>query len=197
MLSKEDMESHHINSRDLDCGDPLCRSALRELLLKAGESEGFDCGHGRMFIQLYPERDGGCEIFVTLLSELSAPFCHHNTETEENMPKYGTADVKNPPLRYRFSPEIYEFADFQALLQFCRRIDKRKKSFISDGGASFLYTEEDKKIYYLVVFGVDGCEDSVSEYGGEKRSPKAYAYIKEHCLRLCDKDALGTLGALL
>lgn len=196
MLTKEDMESHHIKSSELDGADPRARAALRELLKEAGRGEGFDCDGGRMFIQLYPDAEGGCEIFVTFLAEKTAPMGYHNTDMEDNMPKFGAVETKTVPVRYKFSPDIYEFRDFEALIALAGRLYKKKRGLFSDGTASTLFTEPERHVYYLAVFGGEGCEYIMSEYGGERRGGLSYAYIKEHCVKLCGGDAIEKLGSL-
>ena len=47
------------------------KDALRQILDEAGRIPGFD-GRGRMFIQLYPSRDGGAEIYITRLTSRGA-----------------------------------------------------------------------------------------------------------------------------
>lgn len=201
MLTKEDMQNYHIGLSEISCGDPLCRDAIKELIRNAGRKVGLEPDGERMFLQLYPERDGGCEIFATFLSGKNAAMpdhittgMDHTTNSEDNMPKTAV-ESKNIRERYRPLPEIYKFRDFKDLLLLCRRLDRRKKNFYQSGGISALYAERDKNEYYLIIFGED-CGCIVGEYGGIKKNSASYAYISEHCFNICSSDAIETLSAL-
>ena len=66
MLSAEDMKK-----LDFDpCGgaDISDRVAFRNILKEARERCGFDALGDRVFVQYYPEKHGGCEMFVTKIT---------------------------------------------------------------------------------------------------------------------------------
>lgn len=200
MLTKEDMQNYHIEIPKISCGDALCRNAVKELIRNAGREVGLEPDGEKMFLQLYPERDGGCEIFATFLSGKNTVTADHitgtdhTTNSEDNMPKaaVGTENIRE---RYRPLPEIYKFRDFKDLLSLCRRLDRRKKNFYQSGGMSSLYAEREKNEYYLIIFGEE-CGCIAAEYGGIKKSGSSYAYINEHCFNICSSDAIETLSAL-
>ena len=63
MLSREDLARYDLGDRPLDPDSEAVSAALRRLLLDAG----FEDGKGRLYIQLYESKTGGCELFVTRL----------------------------------------------------------------------------------------------------------------------------------
>ena len=66
MLSAEDMEKYSFDPED--CADISSRSAFRSILHEAREQCGFDAVGDRVFVQYYPSKSGGGEMFVTKLS---------------------------------------------------------------------------------------------------------------------------------
>lgn len=208
ILSADDMTAHHIDG-GVDYSDPRVREALRGLLREAGRDVGFDIDNRRSFIQLYPDRSGGCELFLTLLdiAPKSSPESEEadtgayvgqtyaDTETEGEMPIKG-ATSPTGTARYKYSINIYEFFELSPMLLVCRRLRER-----GEGGESAAYAEADGS-YFLVVYEagrstpIDSVEMICGEYGGVRRKNSAYAYIKEHCKPICDRGAVERLGVL-
>ena len=79
ILTKEDMTSFDITSENLDYSSAKTRKALGSILEKAKEQTGFDTKNDRLYIQVFPSVDGGCEMFLTrrarLLPEPEVPRC--------------------------------------------------------------------------------------------------------------------------
>ncbi len=65
MLCREELESRRINADSLNYSDPDSKRVLEEILQEARVSTGFDTAGYRLLLQLYPCRDGSCELFVT------------------------------------------------------------------------------------------------------------------------------------
>ncbi len=207
ILSADDMASSHI-AGDVDYTKPDVRDALKALLRKAGQKVGFDVDKGRSFIQLYPDKTGGCELFLTLLdgnTYLSAP-TDMATEAEERMPTKGVA-APTGAARYKFAVTVYEFSELTPLLRACKRLGERRGACVGGElrmGAkdSAVYVDEDGGVYYFIVVE-SGCENELesaelicAEYGGSRCKSNVYAYINEHCRIVCDRGAIEKLGAL-
>lgn len=61
MLSAEDMKTYNI-----ECdGDTALRRGFKPVLERAHSDCGFDIDSGRLLVQVFPSRGGGCEMFVT------------------------------------------------------------------------------------------------------------------------------------
>lgn len=75
MLTSEDMRQYELNAADLDCEDSETRQAFRCILEKAKNQTGFDTHNYRIFIQAYPCRGGGCELYVTKLEKRPPDTC--------------------------------------------------------------------------------------------------------------------------
>ncbi len=200
-LSKEDTASFPINEGEMDIASSDVRDALRKLLAEAGRPCGVDISSGRLFIQLYQLPGGGCEMFVTKLDGKTDVETVPNEEEVLSMgPRsIGKAESAERGLRpSRYSVGIYEFESLSPLLTACDRLSKCELV-----GQSAVYSEDGTSRYFLVLCE-SGNERTVPEltdailyeYGGKRRKSGSYAYIKEHCSAVCDKDAVKWLGAL-
>ncbi len=208
MISRDDMEAYHLSGEGVDYSDPCTREALRALLREAGREVGFDTDRGRSFIQLYPDKSGGCELFLTLLDTLSAVDVSdakdHGPiagEKEGMMPAKNVTAPSQGATRHKFAVNVYEFPGLECLTSACRRIDERNRR-TSACGESYAYADREGKGYYLVIYegGKDGAfaptELICEEYDGKKRRHSAFLYIKEHCFPICEGSAVEKLGAL-
>lgn len=200
MLSKRDMLDSPIGEGMLDTASYETREAIRGFLEKAGREHGVDISSGRLFIQLYPGKEGGCEMFVTRLDgKKAAPL--DKKDRKEEVPMIPRGAVRNDSTEkitrtIRYTVGIYEFAELEALLCACGRLSES-----GIAGQSSVYAGECPMRYFLVI-----CESGarseiptdalIDEYGGKRRKNEAYAYIKEHCDVVCGNDAVHCLGAL-
>ena len=64
VLTKEDLARYGLSGRPLDPESEEVSRALRRLAADAG----FTAGEGKLYLQLYESREGGCELFVTRLA---------------------------------------------------------------------------------------------------------------------------------
>lgn len=69
MLSSEDLAKYRVEGKDLDVESERVRKALRAILDDVGLVTGFDTSPGRVYVQIYESRAGGCEMFVTRLPQ--------------------------------------------------------------------------------------------------------------------------------
>ncbi len=79
MLTKEDLADLSLTCDTIDYDNTETRRAFWSILDEAKHKTGFDAAKDKVYVQVYPSRSGGCEIYVTRLSEgtASAPvsFC--------------------------------------------------------------------------------------------------------------------------
>jgi negative regulator of genetic competence, sporulation and motility len=77
MLTAEDARHYELNCEQADYTDILTRTAFREILTDVKREAEFDASEDKVYIQMYPSKEGGCELFVTkiglLLNEQQAP----------------------------------------------------------------------------------------------------------------------------
>ncbi len=197
MLTQKDCESYRISTSEFDCADGETRENLKALLRGIRCDTGIDPDASRMLIQLYPEKGGGCEIFVTVLAGKSTPENYHITETEENVPKCAETEravkAKETDSR-RYASDIYEFRELSSVLSLCKRLLFSKKKVWDDMSALYFAPERDS--YFLIAVGGDIPPEIAGEYDGEKRRSDAVFYISEHGTAVCTRNAIETLGSV-
>lgn len=164
MLSAEDMK--RLDFDPCAGGDPAGRSAFGNILKEARDRCGFDAVGERVFVQYYPEKHGGCEMFVTKLTRDVTP---HSPQTSP-----------------REAYIVYGFSNFEEILALCARL-----KLGDDVRESELFVvEENKRKYFLTL--ERECP-LAGEYGGVKLGRGAVSYISEHGRRVCT-DAVNNLA---
>ncbi len=68
-LTPEDLKDLKVRLDDFDYDRPGGKKAIGALFEKAKSETGFDVEEEKVYIQLYPKNDGGCELFVIKLQE--------------------------------------------------------------------------------------------------------------------------------
>ncbi len=165
-LSHDDMEHLQINCDMLDGVDARGRQAFNKILEEAKDKCGFATYGKRIFVQLFPSKDGGCEMFVTKLSD--------------------TAE-KRYAVSKRRKNICYLFHDINYLLRFCNVVKESNYS-----GYSSLYIDEGRRTYYICL---ERDFPFAAEFYGKKCVANTDAYIKEH-YKLVTDNAVEILGKL-
>ncbi len=183
MLSAEDMRRYELDCEAMDYDNTETRKALWQILDEAKKETGFDAAKDRVFVQVYPGKGGGCEMFVTKVGAFSE------------------AGAERRPAETAKRRNIYMFDSLETLLMMC---DKLRTLGYSD--TSEAYADRDSENVYLVV--KERNYDSVlpenslgeygflSEYGKRRNGSLVLAYIKEHCACLDASDAVHMLSGL-
>ena len=168
MLSQKDMTKYALRIEDIDYDNTQTRRAFWSILDEAKHKTGFDAAKEKIFVQVFPSRCGGCEIFVTKLENGVSP------------------DDLSVQVTQRNRREIYRFSDIEDLLRVCKILNERG----FDGESSAFC---DDKCYYL---SLTGHHSFIDEYA-DMRENKNYIYhILEHCDRICATGAVNTLAPL-
>ncbi len=97
MLSPEDMARYQLDRSSLDYDSEQTRKILRRILEEVGRDVDFDAVPGRLYLQIYESRAGGCEMFVTRLDQ----------EIVEEEPT---------------GQQYFRFPDLNTLFMLCRRL---------------------------------------------------------------------------
>ncbi|MBR2615460.1 MAG: adaptor protein MecA [Clostridia bacterium] len=100
-LSAEDLEAYRLSPEELDYDKPSGRRIIRELFKAAKEHCGFDCTAERVYIQLYPKKDGGCELFVIRLEENAKKECYLIPSLEAYLAVRSLFRGEDAPIFYR------------------------------------------------------------------------------------------------
>ncbi len=168
MLSQKDMTKYALCIEDIDYDNTETRRAFWSILDEAKHKTGFDAAREKIFVQVFPSRCGGCEIFVTKLE------------------KGVSTDDLSVEVTKKNRREIYRFSDINDLLSVCNIL--YKQGF--DGESSAFCND---KYYYLTL---SGHYKFIDEYADIQENTKYIYHILEHCNRICAKEAVSTLASL-
>ena len=138
ILTPKDMADMDISNDTLDYDSAKTRGALRNILERARLETGFDTKRDKIYVQVFPSHDGGCEMFLTRRGKL--------------LPEPGDGEKSYLKKKYRLTyddtrerKEYIAASDtFDNLADLCVRM--KKEGF---GGSSSLYTIGGS--YYLVL----------------------------------------------
>ena len=121
MLSPADMVEMDISCEVLDNFDKRGKEAFGKIMQEARDKCGFiSCGR-KILVQVFPSKDGGCEMFITKVNDSEL-----------------TSHVKKQKKFY------YKFEVFQDMLRFCAAIMNSINSCAA-------YKDIEKGIYYIVT----------------------------------------------
>lgn len=182
MLEQGDLEEWDISVDALDYCNPEAKTVFEDILQYAKETLGFDTAGHKVLLQLYPSRDGGCELFITKLPKLSDSGELYQVQKNEKINR------------------AYSFERLSYLLSVCKKLFVR--GFY---GESSVWTDEDGK-WYLIISQSDTLDANelplpdgfsfISEYG-DIESPRALSlYLGEYAQSICAEGAVQTLGKI-
>jgi len=179
MLELADLEEFDINAEDLDYANPVAKPVFEDILRYAREEFGFDTSGHKVLLQLFPSRDGGCELFITRLPSLC--------EQTKSQPK-----VKESV--------AYSFGTLSNLLAVCKRLLSKgfngKSSAWADSQGRWYLLLSESDMLDLHSLPIPHELSFIEEYG-ESQSPRALSlYLGEYAQSICEGDAVRTLGEI-
>lgn len=208
MLTAEDAKRYALRCETVDLADSFTRQAFRDILSDIRPVTGFDATEEKVYIQMYPSKEGGCELFVTkmgLLFSDSAPAEHATTACEpgkaDPAEKTKTARTKKTPRRRK---ELCSFHTLSDLLAACARLLAAHY-----GGESTAWRDETGK-YWLLLCATEpdaptaGRRSSLIffpvamllEYGRRENAETSLMFLSEHGSCICPASAVEILGML-
>jgi len=185
ILTPEDMEYYDLSCDNLDYENSETRRAFWNILADAKIKTGFDAATDRVFVQIFPSKFGGCEMFITKIdkktSALTCVVPRENRKAE----------------RY-----TYKFDDMKSLLAVCRHM--KQCGFAGESSAyydprieSYYLTYEDEDYIECVGYGLPKLSafPVAGEYGEEiDSSLNNMAYFTEHCKEIVINKAVDVLS---
>ena len=191
MLCKEDLSHFELSPEQLDYSNTETKRMFWDVLSRAKHQTGFDTDGQRVLVQLYPSKEGGCEMFVTKIGIL-------RNNSNENIKTY-SKEKKNTVLtnsKKDFSYSAFRFDDTESMLEVCRRL----ASIGYIGESSAYFCENGKK--YLLLSDIDFDEFAppdefsfISEYGSAENTEAIKRFLTEHGSVICTSDAVKILSA--
>lgn len=202
MLTRGDMQCYALDADHIDYASDDTRRAFRSILDEVRSRTGFDAKGNKIYVQLYPSREGGCEMFVTKLGILCAleDASEHVTPTKGQSSAHLRAHPQRLAEGERHRAVAFSFEALEHLLCVCRRL--RSRTF---HGASAAYWGEEGRYYLLLSEGASSrrspmpdrsCLSFISEYGMPQNADVVRMYIREHGCPICEEDAVKRLSEL-
>lgn len=188
MLTPLDMQSYELCADELDCTNIETREAFRSIMDEARNRTGFDAGGNQIYVQLYPSKSGGCELFVTKLGLL----CEKNHAAG----RASKAPTEQKTERYA----VFSFEKLDHLLRVCRQLKPEATKLQSavyhgEEGCYYLLLWQYGKDRYTPLFD-RATLAFLHEYGTPKDASAMRLYIKEHADAVCERRAVETLAKL-
>lgn len=179
MLTKSDLDKYELDAATMDSEDTMTRQAFRTLLADVKRVSGFDASNEKVFIQLYPSRDGGAEIYITRL-----------TKPSDKVRDAAAIKVTG----------VYRFDNISLMLEACSRIPDGALPDAStawqSGDGYYLITETSLSYRELNSDKRERLSELLIGYSRPINSPAATAFLKEHGECLVERDAVATLAEL-
>ena len=183
MLTKSDLDHYALDCDSIDSEDAITRGAFRMLLDDVKDISGFDAADEKLFIQLYPSKDGGAEIYITKLT-LRRDAAVRDERTCVTL------------------LTVCAFEGMQELLAVCAQL---ARNMPPDGSSA--WSGEDG--YFLVLEDKIACRDYlhgkrpaesrkfIGEFGKIIGDNMAFSYVKERCLCFYEKNAVKMLADMV
>lgn len=193
MLSEGDMKQYAIDCASLDYDNTETRRAFWSILDEAKHQTGFDAASQRVFVQLYPSKEGGCEMFVTKLG--SPPLPVEPSESPEPMEFAPLGCHCLTPLRH--TDILYAFPSLEVLLSVCRRLNtlgfsEPCSAWKRDDGQYLLLLSEREENLYIPLSELT----FLCEYGTKENAESALLLLEEHGTCLCRKNTVAAFARL-
>lgn len=195
-LSQDELTFYGMDLLTLDYASTETRRAFWAILDDAKHATGFDAASGRVCVQIYTSKTGGCEMYVT-----HAPNIADSTITPDEQSMALTVCGALPKL---YSETVCAFDSLSKLLTACKVLTKQ--GYNGESSVWQLPSSNARKaqeIYYLYLAGNRSKNDSghinssriLAEFG--KPLPDiGPGFLSEHCLPLITEHAVETLSNL-
>ena len=187
-LSVCDMKQYCLDCSTIDYDNTETRRAFWSILDEVKHQTGFDAASQKVFIQLYPSKEGGCEMYVTKLGEK-----HKCEESDDPVPD--SHRLRPLPKRH----VAYSFNSLDRLIAVCTRLSsigfsEKSSAFRShiEKDKFFLLLEEPEENAYLPVTELS----FICEYGKSENLKNTMLFIHEHADPICQSRAVETLSGL-
>jgi negative regulator of genetic competence, sporulation and motility len=195
-LGGEELEARALESEKLDYADPDAKQLFCDILEQARQRLGFDTTGYRVLLQLYPIRDGGCELYVTRLSKLDELDGGEDARAEQV--RHQKRDAQRKPKKQKHK-RAYRFETLEDLCRVCQRLIECRILFESsayrtdDGWYLTLSYEDDEQLTELLPISE---LSFISEYGYAEDARATSLYLGEYAKEICKENAVETLGRI-
>ena len=194
MMNRQDLADFQLRAEELDYSNTETKRMFWDILNQAKHTLGFVTDGARVLVQLFPSRDGGCEMFITKIGEI----CHSCQQGEEG------GSPLLPLLHYKPShhssggrPGVFGFDTLEWMISVCHRLcgigyAGESEAYIGDNGRYYLFLEGLDPTGYLPLDEYS----FIVEYGSAENVEAVRGFLGEHGKVICKKRAVEQLGLL-
>lgn len=187
------MMKYELTCEKLDYGNTETRKAIWSILDFAKQETGFDAAIGKIRIEVYPERSGGCAIYITKLESSDLP---SHEPMNETIAKTAAPSGK--------TTAVYQFRETDALIRVCRALSHR--GYSDESSAFFEPLDKGCIRYFLEI--KESLPASlkktrylrenlfIEEFGERLESDESVFYLHERTAVICKGDAVQMLARL-
>ncbi len=194
ILTEDDMKKFKIKIESLDYDNVTTKKVFWEILDEAKNKAGFNADKSKLYVQVFPSQDGGCEMFVTKFSGTLQP-----NRTAYKAKQYRQSNTKTTQIENG----IYLLLGFEELCKLCRRMAKEKirlyTSLYFDPTGTYIFIIRNNRKMPSYISGNSNISDVMPEYFSEYASVKelnerVIAYAEEHCKKIAEGNAVEMLS---
>lgn len=191
-LSKDELDLYGMDLAALDYASTETRRAFWAILDDAKHETGFDAAAGKVCVQIYTSKSGGCEMYVT-----ASPTKVDLAASAEDQTMALTVCGAIPK---RYGEIVCSFDALSELLDACKVLFRQGYRSVSSAWRS---AHRSVELFYLYLEGnqpeeIAGSFNSsaiLAEFG--KPHPELnLSFLREHCTVLIDAHAVEALSAL-
>lgn len=182
VLTEEERASYGLGASAPDISGPGARRSFWRILDMAKKDVGFDPSGDKILIQLYPIKNGGCEIFVTKLGIL--PESSARLVSKSN--KVAMLSKKN---------SLYAFDDYEDLIKAARAVRAVSGDTLPQ---SDVFVSDDRYFLSIEEYGKGGEPlefPCILEFG-IGLAADVFIYILEHAVQLTNGDGIERFSLL-
>ena len=170
ILTQDDMASYALTCDNIDYDNTETRRAFWDILDAAKHKTGFDAASERVYVQVYPSKGGGCEMYVTKLS-LSG--------------ERSLVTVQAPP-----AGTVFCFNGLEEISRAC--------TYLSAGGCrgGKVWRDRENGFWYLWLEELKERDGLVLSEFGRRCGRDALLWLSEHCACICGSGGVESMAAL-
>ncbi|MGI6753692.1 MAG: adaptor protein MecA [Eubacteriales bacterium] len=189
MLTEADMIQYELDFNTINYDNIETRRAFWNILDEAKHRTGFDAASDRIFIQLYPSKEGGCEMYVTKVGTLLG-----EDKKVRDPITYGPS-ILLPEGTSEKAELSFMFTGIGLLIAACRLATRSSQitescAWIDENGTCYLFARtEEGSVDTAFLSG------TLHEFGTPVDCEYYITYLKEHGRALCESRAVETLAA--
>ena len=200
-MTSDDMTQYDLDCDTMDYDNTETRRAFWDILDHAKQVTGFDAAGDRVFVQLYPSKKGGCEMYVTKLGLICAErregertrIPHTRAPHTAHTVGVATDAAHGGGERERLG--AYRFDGLHELLCVCRQLARQgytaqSSAYRDEGGRYYLLLRERGGGYGILY----GEFSFIAEFGTPENAQTVQLYISEHGTPICEENAVATLS---